>query len=178
MKHPQTEGQPQALPSKQLKNAVFLKSDVKADAAMGNPTDHAKTRMWQDVVPVCFQWDVLAAARRYHLPAPLLAAVLHMETGHQPNPATAVSAAGAIGPMQLMPNTAWDQLRVNPWRPAENIFGGARYLAQLIREFHGLRSALMAYNAGPTAVYEHKVPEQAVYYARHVIHQSRMLSTY
>lgn len=83
------------------------------------------------------------------LPASLIAAVIHVEShGH----IRAISAAGAIGPMQLMPHTAWVILRVNPWRAEPNIMGGARYLARQIRRFHSVRLALSAYNAGPQAV--------------------------
>ena len=83
------------------------------------------------------------------LPASLIAAVIHVEShGYL----RAISAAGAIGPMQLMPHTAWVILRVNPWRAEPNIMGGARYLARQIRRFHSVRLALSAYNAGPQAV--------------------------
>ncbi|MBN6745955.1 lytic transglycosylase domain-containing protein, partial [Acidithiobacillus sp. MC2.1] len=84
--------------------------------------------------------------------------------------ATRVSSAGAIGVMQLEPATAWDTLRVNPWNPRQNIEGGARFLALLLREFGGnVRLALMAYNAGPTWIAQGGRPEQAVIYANEVL---------
>ncbi|MCC7005954.1 MAG: transglycosylase SLT domain-containing protein [Ottowia sp.] len=82
-------------------------------------------------------------------PAALIHAVISVESGYK---AAAVSSAGAIGMMQLMPKTA-AMLGVNPWIEAENILGGAKYLAQLNKQFSGnWHLTLAAYNAGPAAV--------------------------
>ncbi|WP_051984809.1 transglycosylase SLT domain-containing protein [Acidithiobacillus ferrivorans] len=115
--------------------------------------------------------DVLHAARKAHISPRLLASVLHVENrGAINESAHRVSSSGAIGPMQLMPTTAWDDLRVNPWNPKENINGGAQYLASLIRQFSGSkRLALIAYNAGPGAVAGGARPECAVLYADAVL---------
>ncbi len=112
----------------------------------------------------------LRAARKNHLPPLLVAAVIHQENrGFLENCAERVSPAGAIGPMQLMPATAWNLLHVNPWNPKANIAGGAKYLRYLVTEFHSVSRALVAYNAGPTQVAAGVYPEQAVYYARAVM---------
>ena len=113
----------------------------------------------------------LAAARKAHVPPKLVAAVIHVENGGNfHGSATRVSSAGAIGVMQLEPNTAWNMLRVNPWNARQNIDGGARYLAMMLRQFHGdVQLALMAYNAGPTWIANGGRPMAAVQYAKKVM---------
>lgn len=94
--------------------------------------------------------QVLAtAAHRYALSEELLNAVARQESNFR---ADAVSAKGAVGPMQLMAGTARD-LGVDRYDPSQNILGGAAYLRQMLDHFHGNVSlALAAYNAGPGAV--------------------------
>ena len=90
-----------------------------------------------------------AAAARHALSVDLLLSVARAESNCR---ADAVSDAGAIGVMQLMPATA-RQLGVDPRDPAQNIDGGAAYLRQLIDRFGGrIDLALAAYNAGPAPV--------------------------
>jgi len=119
---------------------------------------------------------VLTAARKAHVPAKLVAAVVHVENGGDfHGSATRVSISGAIGVMQLEPSTAWDVLHVNPWNARQNIEGGARYLASMLRQFHGdVRRALMAYNAGPTSIARGYRPVAAVVYAERVLRDAGM----
>ena len=64
---------------------------------------------------------------------------------------------GALGPMQLMPETARAYGVADICNPAQNIRGGVRYLRDLLSEFGGDEmNALAAFNAGPQAVYRHK----------------------
>ena len=68
------------------------------------------------------------------------------------NKAGALSTAGAIGYAQLMPGTA-KMLGINPFDPAQNVMGGARYFSGLLKMFGGnYAEAIAAYNAGPGAV--------------------------
>ena len=98
------------------------------------------------------------ASQQYGVPASLLAAVAHQESGFN---AGAVSPAGARGLMQLMPATA-KGLGVDPMNPTEAVDGAARMLKSLISEFGRVDYALAAYNAGPGAVHRyHGIPPYA-----------------
>jgi soluble lytic murein transglycosylase-like protein len=76
----------------------------------------------------------------------LVKAVIHAESGYNPN---AVSSKGAAGLMQLMPATAQDLRVADSFNPSDNIRGGVRYLRFLLDTFKGdVTLALAAYNAG------------------------------
>lgn len=80
------------------------------------------------------------------LPASLLDAVVAQESGYK---AWAISEAGAMGMMQVMPGTARHLELWNPWDALANMRAGARYLRQQLDRFGRVDLALAAYNAGP-----------------------------
>ena len=88
------------------------------------------------------------SAAHHGLPPALVKAVIATESNFN---ATAVSAKGALGLMQLMPETA-DMLGVDPLQVEENVDGGTRYLRDLWDRYGDLTNALAAYNAGPDSV--------------------------
>lgn len=92
-----------------------------------------------------------SAARDHGVPEDLFLRLVQQESNWNPG---AESHKGALGLAQLMPQTA-RLLGVDPLIPAENLRGGARYLAQQYRKFGSWRLALAAYNAGPDAVKRH-----------------------
>lgn len=83
----------------------------------------------------------------------LVRALIQAESGYN---ARALSNKGAIGLMQLMPDTASELNIRNPYDPDQNIKGGTMYLRQMIDHFAGkVELAIAAYNAGPGAVEKH-----------------------
>ena len=101
--------------------------------------------------------DMIAeAATRAQIPASWIAAVLHAESRGD---ARAVSSAGAMGLMQVMPGT-WSSLRTSlglgddPFDPHDNILAGATYL-RWMRDRYGEAGFLAAYNAGPARYEDH-----------------------
>jgi soluble lytic murein transglycosylase-like protein len=99
------------------------------------------------------QYEVQCAAhyaRLYRVPVKLIEAVIDVESNWNP---IAVSPKGAVGLMQLMPETAFDVGVHNRFQIKDNIRGGVAYLAWLIQLFRGdLRLAIAAYIAGPRPI--------------------------
>ncbi|MDP1633862.1 MAG: lytic transglycosylase domain-containing protein [Gallionellaceae bacterium] len=93
------------------------------------------------------------AARTYKVDVALLHAVISAESGYNP---AAVSHKGAVGLMQLMPETARRYGVENSFDPVQNIQGGTRYLSYLLQLFdNDIELTLAAYNAGENAVIRH-----------------------
>lgn len=98
------------------------------------------------------------AARTYQVDVALLHAVISAESGYNP---AAVSNKGAVGLMQLMPETARRYGVANSLDPEQNIRGGTKYLSYLLQMFNNnLELAVAAYNAGENAVirYGYSIP--------------------
>lgn len=96
--------------------------------------------------------DILDASYAYDVD-PLLATAVFTTESHFDN--SAVSGVGAVGIAQLMPETA-AYLNVNPYDRKENIYGGVKYLGQMVNRYKGWDNPFIyaeaAYNAGPGAV--------------------------
>jgi soluble lytic murein transglycosylase-like protein len=93
------------------------------------------------------------ASKKTGIPLSLLVAVAQEESNFKPN---AVSHAGALGLLQVLPATA-RELEINLDSTEANVLAGARYLRRMLDRFDGagldsMELALEAYNAGPTAV--------------------------
>lgn len=100
------------------------------------------------------QRAVRRAAEQHHVHPALLLAVMKAESSFNP---IVVSKAGAVGLMQLVPETAMRHGVQNLYDTNENVAGGARHLRYLLDRFHGnTRLALAAYNAGERKVDRYK----------------------
>ncbi len=89
---------------------------------------------------------VAAQANQVGLDPSLAKAVAKAESGFDPQ---AISSAGAMGLMQLMPETAESLGVKSMLNPVENARGGTLYLKSLLDKYHSVPNALAAYNAGP-----------------------------
>jgi hypothetical protein len=102
--------------------------------------------------------QIQAAATANNIEAALIRAVITVESGYNPS---AVSRAGAVGLMQLMPETAERYKVTDRHDPEQNIHGGAQYLRDLLHMFnYNLNLTIAAYNAGEQAVmkYGNRIP--------------------
>ncbi|PTT99822.1 lytic transglycosylase [Pseudomonas sp. HMWF031] len=145
---------------------VFVSTDAKGNFVLSNvhrPGRHYERVIHEPAVAVVsldqqpqmiaaqpYAELVSAAATANQLPAALLHAVIKTESAYNPS---AVSAKGAGGLMQLMPDTAREMGVTDVYDPKANIQGGARYLKRLMTLFdNDIALAVAAYNAGPQAV--------------------------
>lgn len=121
---------------------AYTKRVTTVESQYRNPANlPERARKWQPAIRYY--------ARESGIPAALINAVIHQESGFNEK---ARSRAGAIGLMQLMPKTA-RALGVNPFNPIDNLRGGVAYLRDLSIQFNGNVPLILAgYNAGPGAV--------------------------
>ena len=108
-------------------------------------------------------------SKKYGVSANLIRSVMKAESGFKSN---AISSAGAQGLMQLMPKTARGLGVIDSFDPEQNIMGGTRYLAWLIKHYHGdVNKAIAAYNWGEGRVDRNglfNLPAETRAYLKHV----------
>ena len=126
-----------------------MQGPVPADACPLN--ERGRWENGKRVVPDRYMRLVNLYSESEGIPRPLLFAQIWQESSFCQR---AVSSAGAMGLMQLMPGTA-RELGVDPKDAHQNVAGGSRYLARLKRQFGSWEAALAAYNAGPGRVAQH-----------------------
>ena len=123
---------------------VFMR-DLKKDRELRTKLKYASS-----VNPAEFEQLIRNCADKYGVSPSLVKAVIHAESGYNPN---AVSSKGASGLMQLMPGTAKSLKVADRFNPKDNVEGGVKYLRFLLDTFKGdVSLALAAYNAGLSRV--------------------------
>lgn len=119
---------------------IFMR-DLRKDKQL-----RTRLRFSRAVNPAEYEQIIKICSDKYGVSASLIKAVIHAESGYNPN---AVSQKGASGLMQLMPGTARSLKVVNSLDPKDNVEGGVKYLRFLLDTFRGdVSLALAAYNAG------------------------------
>lgn len=123
---------------------IFMR-DLKKDKELRTRLKYAST-----VNPAEYEQLIKSCSDKYGVSVSLVKAVIHAESGYNPN---AVSSKGASGLMQLMPGTARSLKVADRFNPKDNVEGGVRYLRFLLDTFRGdVSLALAAYNAGLSKV--------------------------
>ncbi|MBI5599012.1 MAG: transglycosylase SLT domain-containing protein [Deltaproteobacteria bacterium] len=103
---------------------------------------------------ISYEDTIRRTSENYGVPADLVRAIIKVESDFDPY---AKSEDGAIGIMQLMPETARLMGVRNLYDPSDNIEGGVRYLSHLLQRFESdIPLAVAAYNAGETAVVKYR----------------------
>jgi len=114
------------------------------------PRETAPAQAGEDAPEFVYSEMILALSRRHSVDWRLVAAVMEVESNFNPQ---AVSPKGALGLMQLMPETAQIYRVRNPYDPRQNIEAGIRHLKMLMKRYKGkMDLVLAAYNSGERTV--------------------------
>lgn len=125
---------------------VTYYKDSKMYDGSGSSNDYGSSAASNSGSRNAYDSYIRASAQRHGVDPALMKAMMHTESAFNPN---ARSPVGAQGLMQLMPATARRFNVSNPWNPADNIEGSAKYIAWLMRRFNNnVEHAVAGYNAG------------------------------
>ncbi|WP_411834280.1 lytic transglycosylase domain-containing protein [Pseudoxanthomonas mexicana] len=143
-----TSARPQGVEVASLKTIRY--SYIQTCFACGNPgVNFGRLRLNTEA----YRAEIAAASREFGVDEAVIRAIMHAESSYNP---MALSHAGAQGLMQLMPATATRFGVTDPFDASQNIRGGVKYLAWLLKRFNGnLTLAAAGYNAGEGAVDRH-----------------------
>lgn len=163
---PQFKPKVETIPSLESSPKAVLKPVMGAESSMSS--------VGSDIMQKIKQYDIYIRhySRIHELDPNLVRAVIYVESAGDPD---AVSVDGAMGLMQLMPVTASDMGVRSPHDPAQNIFGGTRYLKRLLDQFGSPDLALWAYNAGPELVKRKQLPSETRRYIPKVMRIKNLL---
>lgn len=135
----------------QVENNIFANHLQNAEEKYKQPYMNKKQDYSYDKDSV--QGMLVEAAKKYGVDSDLVLSLANAESGYRTD---AISPVGAVGVMQLMPETAKELGVKDSFDAKQNIDGGVRYLKQMLDMFGGDKEkALAAYNAGPGAVQQH-----------------------
>ncbi len=132
-----------------LQNSNTAQASSASDAAVSEAVSSKAYDSYSSSLSAGGSMDAMfeRAADKYGIDADLLKAIGKVESNFN---ADAVSPAGAMGVMQLMPGTARSLGVSDPYDAEQNIMGGAKYISQMLERYDGdVEKALAAYNAGP-----------------------------
>ena len=132
--------------TKKVKVTYYKDSSLYDGGSSNSSNDYGSSSASSSGSRNAYDSYINASAQRHGVDPGLMKAMMHTESAFNPN---ARSPVGAQGLMQLMPATARRFKVSNPWNPADNIEGSAKYVAWLMRRFNNnVEFAVAGYNAG------------------------------
>ncbi len=147
-----------------MKRAVILIMSMVLSPAL-----KAEECAYQNTTQAEIERIIIDRADRYEVDRDLIWSIVDVESDFHP---CIVSSAGAMGLMQLMPETAAEEGVSDAFDPAQNIDAGTRRLARYVKKYETLQFALAAYNAGEGAVRRYRMTppyDQTKRYIRKVV---------